>query len=77
MHFVTVLGTLRLRIARTRGQGFLPAGLEEFQRRAQEVSLLIREALLRGTSTRRVVRGSDPPRFTRLARVLSVGIRTP
>ena len=44
--FVTVLGTLRLRIARTRGQSFLPAGLEKFQRRAPEVSLLIREAFL-------------------------------
>ena len=29
--FVTVLGTLRFRIARTHGQSFLPAGLEEFQ----------------------------------------------
>jgi putative transposase len=54
--FVTVLGTLRLRIARTRGQSFLPAGLEEFQRRAPEVSLLIREAFLRGISTRQVGR---------------------
>ena len=54
--FVTVLGTLRLRIARTRGQSFLPTGLEEFQRRAPEVSLLIREAFLRGISTRQVGR---------------------
>ena len=54
--FVTVLGTLRLRIARTRGQSFLPAGLEAFQRRAPEVSLLIREAFLRGISTRQVGR---------------------
>ena len=54
--FVTVLGTLRLRIARTRGQSFLPMGLEEFQRRAPEVSLLIREAFLRGISTRQVGR---------------------
>ena len=54
--FVTVLGTLRLRIARTRGRSFLPAGLEEFQRRAPEVSLLIREAFLRGISTRQVGR---------------------
>ena len=52
--FVTVLGTLRLRIARTRGQSFLPTGLEEFQRRAPEVSMLIREAFLRGISTRQV-----------------------
>ena len=54
--FVTVLGTLRLRIARTRGQSFLPAGIEEFQRRAPEVSMLIREAFLRGISTRQVGR---------------------
>ena len=50
--FVTRLGTLRLRIARTRGKSFLPRGLERFQRRAAEVSLLIREAFLRGISTR-------------------------
>jgi putative transposase len=54
--FVTVLGTLRLRIARTRGQSFLPTGLEPFQRRAPEVSMLIREAFLRGISTRQVGR---------------------
>ncbi len=54
--FVTVLGTLRLRIARTRGQSFLPAGLEQFQRRAPAVSMLIREAFLRGISTRQVGR---------------------
>src|SRR5690349_12986948 len=30
--FVTVLGTLRLRIARSREQSFQPAGIEEFQR---------------------------------------------
>jgi len=50
--FVTRFGTLRLRIARTRGKSFLPVGLRRFQRRAEEVSLLIREAFLRGISTR-------------------------
>jgi len=54
--FVTRFGTLRLRIARTRGKSFLPAGLEKFQRRAPEVALLIREAFLRGISTRQVGR---------------------
>ena len=54
--FVTVLGTLRLRIARSREQSFLPVGIEEFQRRAPEVSMLIREAFLRGISTRQVGR---------------------
>jgi len=54
--FVTKFGTLRLRIARTRGKNFLPAGLARFQRRAEEVMLLIREAFLRGISTRQVGR---------------------
>jgi transposase-like protein len=54
--FVTRFGTLRLRIARTRGKNFLPRGLEKFQRRAAEVALLIREAFLRGLSTRQVGR---------------------
>ncbi len=54
--FVTRLGRLRLRIARARGKNFLPAGLERFQRRAEEVLMLIREAFLRGISTRQVGR---------------------
>jgi len=54
--FVTRFGTIRLRIARTREKSFLPIGLRRFQRRAEEVSLLIREAFLRGISTRQVGR---------------------
>src|SRR5207302_5601873 len=54
--FVTRFGTIRLRIARTRGKSFLPVGLRRFQRRAEEVALLIREAFLRGISTRQVGR---------------------
>src|SRR5271166_851933 len=54
--FVTRFGTLRLRIARTRGKNFLPPGLDKFQRRAPELALLIREAFLRGISTRQVGR---------------------
>ena len=54
--YVTRFGTIRLRIARTRGKNFLPAGLRRFQRRAEEVALLIREAFLRGISTRQVGR---------------------
>ena len=54
--FVTRFGTLRLRIARTRAKNFLPPGLEKFQRRAPELTLLIREAFLRGISTRQVGR---------------------
>jgi hypothetical protein len=48
--FVTRFGTIRLRVARTRGKRFLPCGIEPFQRRAEEVALLIREAFLRGWS---------------------------
>lgn len=55
-HFVTVFGTLVLRVARARGKSFLPCGLERFQRRADQVMLLIREAFLRGLSTRQVGR---------------------
>src|SRR4030088_2601668 len=54
--FVTRFGTIRLRIARTREKSFLPVGLRRFQRRGGEVSLLIREAFLRGISTRQVGR---------------------
>jgi putative transposase len=54
--FVTRLGTIRLRIARTRSKNFLPSGLDKFQRRAPEVAMLIREAFLRGISTRQVGR---------------------
>lgn len=54
--FVTRLGTLRLRVARARGKSFLPNGLEAFQRRSPEVMMLIREAFLRGISTRQVGR---------------------
>lgn len=54
--FVTRLGTIRLRIARTRGKSFLPKGLEKFQRRSEDVAMLIREAFLRGISTRQVGR---------------------
>ena len=54
--FVTRLGTLRIRIARARGKSFLPPRLDRFQRRSEEVLMLIREAFLRGISTRQVGR---------------------
>ena len=54
--FVTRFGTIRLRIARARGRSFLPPAIEKFQRRAPELAMLIREAFLRGISTRRVGR---------------------
>jgi putative transposase len=54
--FVTRFGTLRLRVARTRDKSFLPRGLDKFQRRAPELAMLIREAFLRGISTRQAGR---------------------
>jgi putative transposase len=54
--FVTRLGTIRLRIARTRGKSFLPRALEPFQRRPEDIAMLIREAFLRGIPTRQVGR---------------------
>jgi putative transposase len=52
--FVTRFGTIRLRIARARGRSFLPPAIDKFQRRAPELAMLIREAFLRGISTRQV-----------------------
>jgi putative transposase len=54
--FATVFGTIRLRIARARGKSFLPSGVERLQRRAPALAMLIREAFLRGLSTRQVGR---------------------
>lgn len=54
--YVTRLGTLRLRLARARDRSFRPPGLKRFERRAEDVMLLIREAFLRGISTRQVGR---------------------
>jgi len=53
---VTRLGTIRFRVARTRQRGFLPKAVKRLQRRAEDVALLIREAFLRGISTRQVGR---------------------
>jgi transposase-like protein len=55
-NFVTRFGVLRLRIARSRKRGFLPEVMKKFQRRAEEVTVMIREAFLRGISTRQVGR---------------------
>jgi len=81
--FVTRFGTLRLRIARSRKRGFLPAVLQKFQRRAAEVNLLIREAFLRGISTRQVGRlvailtddPISPQTVSRLTRQLDEAVR--
>lgn len=54
--YATVLGSLRLRVARTRQKGFRPPALGAFQRRHEGLTELIREAFLRGISTRDVGR---------------------
>lgn len=53
---VTRFGTIRFRVARTRQRGFLPQAVGRLQRRAEDVAVLIREAFLRGISTRQVGR---------------------
>jgi putative transposase len=53
---VTRLGTIRFRVARTRQKAFLPRAVRRLQRRAEDVAMLIREAFLRGISTRQVGR---------------------
>jgi putative transposase len=81
--FVTRFGTIRLRIARTRGKSFLPRGLERFQRRAEEVAMLIREAFLRGLSTRQsgrvvsILTGEvvSPQTVSKLTRALDQAVR--
>jgi len=54
--YSTILGTIRLRIRRTRKRTFLPKGVQALERRAPELGTLIREAFLRGISTRQVGR---------------------
>src|SRR5215216_5373968 len=52
--YSTILGTLRLRIRRTRKRSFLPTGVMTMRRRAPELEQLIKEAFLKGISTRQV-----------------------
>ncbi len=54
--YVTPLGVLRLRVSRTRLRSFLPRGMRALERRSPEVSEMIRQAFLRGISTRGVGR---------------------
>src|SRR6266704_2251803 len=54
--YVTPMGIVRLRIPRTRQRSFLPRWIGKLQRRAPEVAELIRQAFLRGISTRPVGR---------------------
>ena len=55
-NYVTTLGVIRLRIPRTRQRSFLPRCIRPLERRSPEVAELIRQAFLRGISTRQVGR---------------------
>ena len=55
--YVTAVGSLRIRVRRTRKRSFLPRGIHTLERRATpEVAEMIRQAFLRGMSTRAVGR---------------------
>ena len=54
--YVTPLGVLRFRVSRTRLRSFLPRGMRALERRSPEVNEMIRQAFLRGISTRGVGR---------------------
>ena len=54
--YVTPLGVIGLRVSRTRLRSFLPRGMRALQRRSPEVAEMIRQAFLRGISTRGVGR---------------------
>jgi len=54
--YATALGVIRLRIPRTRLRSFLPRCIRPLERRSPEVAELIRQAFLRGISTRQVGR---------------------
>jgi putative transposase len=54
--YVTPLGSIRVRVRRTRKRSFLPHGIKTLERRAPEVAEMIRQAFLRGISTRAVGR---------------------
>jgi len=81
--YVTALGVIRLRIPRTRQRSFLPRWIGRLQRRAPEVAELIRQAFLRGVSTRQVGRvvavltgeSVSAQTVSRLTRVLDQAVR--
>jgi putative transposase len=79
----TPLGVIRLRIPRTRQRSFLPRWIGRLERRSPEVAELIRQAFLRGISTRQVGRviavlTGEPvsaQTVSRLTRVLDQAVR--
>lgn len=80
--YVTPLGAIRLRIPRTRERSFLPRWIGRLERRAPEVAELIRQAFLRGISTRQVGRvvatltgeASSAQTVSKLTRVLDQAV---
>jgi len=54
--YVTPWGVIRFRVKRARGRSFLPRMVGRWERRAPEVAEMIRQAFLRGISTRGVGR---------------------
>jgi putative transposase len=54
--YATAVGTIRIRVRRTRKRSFLPRGIASLERRSPEIAELIRQAFLRGISTRGVGR---------------------
>ena len=82
--YVTPLGIIRLRVPRTRRRSFLPRWLKRLERRSPEVAELIRQAFLRGISTRQVGRVvallTEEPvsaqTVSRLTRVLDAQVRS-
>jgi len=81
--YVTSLGVLRLRIPRTRQRSFLPRWIGRLERRAPEVAELMRQAFLRGISTRQVGKvvavltgeSVSAQTVSKLTRVLDRGVR--
>jgi putative transposase len=81
--YVTPLGGIRLRIPRTRERSFLPRWIGRLERRAPEVAELMRQAFLRGISTRQVGRvvavltgeSVSAQTVSRLTRVLDQAVR--
>jgi putative transposase len=54
--YVVPVGVLDIRVSRTRLRSFLPSGIRTLERRSPEVNEMIRQAFLRGISTRGVGR---------------------
>lgn len=81
--YVLPVGTIRVEVSRTRKRSFLPRGIQALARRSPEVAELLRQAFLRGISTRQVgrvvalVSGEcvSAQTVSRLTRVLDKAVR--